>query len=50
MASRDGIAKAWRLATAEARREIVGHLATLARMASGKPLRFTWRTAEELVS
>ena len=42
------IAKAWRKATPEEKREIVGHLATSAAIATGLPARFTWRKAEEL--
>lgn len=42
------IRRAWKSATPEERREIVGVLATHARFASGKPVSFTWRPAEDL--
>jgi DNA invertase Pin-like site-specific DNA recombinase len=41
------IAKAWRKATPEERRTIVGHLATSAKIAPGR-LAFTWRSAAEM--
>jgi site-specific DNA recombinase len=44
------IKRAWRSASPQARREIVGHLATAASMAQGKTLRFQWRSAEELAA
>ncbi|MGA2450581.1 MAG: recombinase family protein [Polyangiaceae bacterium] len=43
------IARAWKLAKPEARRELVGHLATQARIAQGHRPAFTWRPVEELV-
>jgi hypothetical protein len=43
------IARAWGKASPEARREIVGHLAMSAKLKRGKPLRFVWRPAEELL-
>jgi DNA invertase Pin-like site-specific DNA recombinase len=43
------IAKAWRKAAPEARREIAAHLATAARVAAGKAPVFAWRPAEELL-
>ena len=42
------IARAWRKAAPEARREIVGHLASAARVTPDKPPIFVWRAAEEL--
>jgi len=43
------IARAWGKARPEARREIVGHLASAARVSSDKAPRFVWRSAEELL-
>ena len=43
------IAKAWRKAGREARREIVGHLVIAASVSPGKAPRFEWRPAEELL-
>ena len=42
------IRRAWRGATPEARRKIVGHLAESALIVAGKPCEFVWRSAEEL--
>jgi hypothetical protein len=44
------IRNAWRRATPEARRKIVGHLVESALLVSGKPAEFVWRSAEELAS
>jgi hypothetical protein len=42
------IRKAWRGATPEARRKIVGHLAASVLLVAGKPCAFVWRSAEQL--
>lgn len=42
------IRRAWASARPEAKRRIVGHLATAARMAAGQAVSFVWRTTEEL--
>ena len=42
------ITQAWGRATPEAKREIVGHLATAARLAVGKRCAFSWRSAADL--
>lgn len=44
------IAKAWRRASPEIRRDLVKQLASAAQMAPGAPLRFVWRSAEELAA
>jgi DNA invertase Pin-like site-specific DNA recombinase len=44
------IRRAWARAAPEARREIVQHLVTAARMVKGARLRVEWRSAEDLVS
>jgi len=42
------VAKAWARSTPVQKREIVGHLATAARVVAGRPVEFTRRTAEDL--
>ncbi len=44
----DALRRAWTAAAPEAKRRIVGHLASAVRIVAGEGPAFVWRTAEEL--